>query len=37
MVQLMYLATWKEYTTPNFTNSEVLGEIRTQEVVSTEF
>jgi hypothetical protein len=32
----MYLATWKEYTTPNFTNSEVLGEIRTQEVVSTE-
>jgi hypothetical protein len=31
----MYLATWKEYTTPNFTNSEVLGEIRTQ-VVSTE-
>jgi hypothetical protein len=22
MVQLMYLATWKEYTTPNFTNCE---------------
>jgi hypothetical protein len=24
------------YHSPNFTNSEVLGEIRTQEVVSTE-
>jgi hypothetical protein len=32
----MYLATWKEYILSNFTNSEVLGEIRTQEVVSTE-
>jgi hypothetical protein len=32
----MYLATWKEIPPPNFTNSEVLGEIRTQEVVSTE-
>jgi hypothetical protein len=30
----MYLATWKEYTTSKL--SEVLGEIRTQEVVSTE-
>jgi hypothetical protein len=30
--QLMYLATWKEYTTPNFGKFRVL-ENRTQEVV----
>jgi hypothetical protein len=32
----MYLATWKEYTTLQTLQIQVLGEIRTQEVVSTE-
>jgi hypothetical protein len=30
MVQLMYLATWKEYTTLQTLQIQVLGEIRTK-------
>jgi hypothetical protein len=33
----MYLATWKEYTSPNFTNSEVLGEIHTRSCIYRNF
>jgi hypothetical protein len=37
MVQLMYLATWKEYTTLQTLQIQVLGEIRTRSCIYREF